>query len=296
MINRRVLQFFLLNFIFLLLVVLSSCEKFSGDQTIPAYLSIDSIALQIDDPGLQGSASHNITDAWVFIDDQTVGAYQLPARFPVLQRGKHKLTVLAGVKKDGIGATRITYPFFSEITSSIDLVPDSTVKFKLLKATYESTAKFTWKEDFEGASISMDSTHQSSAKLELTSASSSLTFEGAHSGMIVLDTAHKFFEVVTHNMFPVPVYVPIYLEMNFNSDIVFNVGVFIYGTGSIIYQNPILTLNPTNNKWKKIYIDLSTALNSYPGAQTYTVYLANFANQDIKTARVLLDNFKVITR
>ena len=296
MIYRRIFQVLLPVFLFFLLLVQSACEKFSGDQTIPAYLSIDSIALQINDPGVEGSASHNITDAWVFIDDNSIGAYQLPAHFPVLKEGKHKLTIFAGIKKDGIAATRVTYPFYAQVERNINLVPDSTLEVGLLKTAYESTSKFTWKENFEDVSMSMDTTRQSSVKLEETPSGSPLTFEGSHSGMIRLDTTHNFFEVVTHNQFPIPVSVPVYLEMNFNSSISFNVGVFIYASGYVIYQVPILTLVPTNGKWKKIYIDLSVSLNAYTGAQHYKVYLANFANQGITNALVLFDNFKVVTR
>jgi hypothetical protein len=296
MIYRRILQASLLFFVVVVLSTLNSCEKFSGDQSVPAYISIDSIALQISDPGVEGTASHSITDAWVFIDDEALGAFQLPACFPVLKKGPHKMTVYAGIKRDGIGSTRVTYPFYAMIQKDLTLAEADTVPIKLLKATYETTTSFTWKEDFEDISLSLDTTTRSNTGLHTTTSGSPLTFEGSHSGMIVLDSTHNFFEIATHDQYSIPVNKPIYLEMNFNTNLQFNVGVYIYASGYLVYQVPILTLVPTNNKWKKIYIDLSVSLNAYTGGQSYRVYMANFVGQDVTGGRVLLDNFKLVTR
>ena len=52
---------------------------------------------------------------------------------------------------------------------------------------------------------------------------------------------------------------PVYMELNFRTTCPFTVGVYLYGFTTIA-QEPVLTLNPTGGKWKKIYIDLTTAL------------------------------------
>lgn len=293
MIDRKSLHTVLPIILPFLILWLGSCEKFEGDQTVPAYISIDSIALQINDPE-EGTASQNITDAWVYIDENLVGIYQLPAHFPVLSSGKHRMTILPGIKRDGIGTTRVTYPFYSMINSNVTLAQDSTAHFSLLKTTYETTTRFIWEEDFEDVSISMDTTKKSNVGIELTQGS--LTFEGNHSGMIQMDSANSFFEVVTHNQFPIPVGEPIYLEMNFNTNNAFNVGVFILGAAYTVYQVPIITLVPTNNSWKKIYIDLSYTLNAYPGTSYFKVYMGNFKDPAVDHALILFDNLKVVSR
>ena len=76
--------FFLLFFTTLLF----SCNKFDGDQTIPAYIHIEKITLA-DNPIIsEGSLSNRITDAWVYVDDELIGAFELPATFPVLKKGE----------------------------------------------------------------------------------------------------------------------------------------------------------------------------------------------------------------
>jgi hypothetical protein len=71
MIGRKFLHILAFSFFLLLLLAQTSCEKFSGDQTVPAYMKIDSIRLTTD-YSTQGTAIHNITDAWVYIDGQLI--------------------------------------------------------------------------------------------------------------------------------------------------------------------------------------------------------------------------------
>jgi hypothetical protein len=294
MIYRRILLYLQILFLPFFLLVQTSCEKFSGDQTIPAYLSIDSIYLQTD-YSLEGSDSQNITDAWVYVDDYLVGTFQLPARFPVLKEGKHTLSVIPGVKKDGIASTRITYPFYNTVTQSVNFVPDSTFMVGVLKTTYISTAKFKWIEAFEDVTISLDTTSRSMVNIEVTPSGSPLVFEGMHSGIVQMDSALNFFEAATHNYFPIPK-APVFLEMNFNTNTSFQAGVIIYTTDYIIYQTPVLNLVPTNNKWKKIYIDLTTTLNSYSNSTNFKVYFGGFKDAAILHGTILLDNVKLVTR
>ncbi len=282
-----------LPFLLFLLAFTTACEKFSGDQTIPAYLSIDSIYLSTN-YSLQGTASHSITDAWVYVDDDLIGAFELPARFPVLKNGKHTVRILPGIKKNGISATRINYEFYSEISKQYMFSEDSTTKLNLQKTTYTASTAFTWMEDFDKISISLDTTTRSTAFIQLTNAGSPLTFEGSHSGMVVLDTVRDFFECQTHNEFPIP-YAPVFLEMNFNTSNILTIGLILYSTTNI-YTVPIINLNKTNETWKKIYIDLTTTMNAYPNVFSYRLYMGTFKDADAEETTILFDNLKLVTR
>jgi hypothetical protein len=276
---------------FLLLV--TSCEKFSGDQTVPAYLDIDSIYLSTD-YYTQGTNSQKITDAWVAVDDVPIGAFELPARFPVLNSGKHKVSVYPGIKKNGIAATRTIYSFYNPVVKELTLTPDSTTRLGVLKSTYQSTTVFPWKEDFDQAGSSLDTTNRSTAWVQRTASGSPQTFEGAHSALIVLDSVHDFFEAASHDASPIPM-APVYLELNFNTTNSLKVGVYTYGTASV-YQTAIITLKPTDGAWKKIYVDLTTTLNAYSGMTNYRVYFGTFKDAGLAQSTILLDNIKVVTR
>ncbi|MCX6268651.1 MAG: hypothetical protein NTW16_15070 [Bacteroidetes bacterium] len=291
MIYRRLFRY--ICFLSFLLILASSCEKFSGDQTIPAYVSIDSICIKTD-YYTQGTSSQRITDAWVYVDDYFLGAYELPARLPVLKSGKHNLKIFPGIKKNGIAATRVIYDFYRPISNDVILGLDSTTKAGVLQTTYQTSAVFVWKEDFEDVSLTLDTTSASIANLQRTPADSPLAFEGVYSGMVILDSLNGFFECQTHAEYNIPA-APVFLELNFNTSNTIVVGLFTYGS-TILYQTPIITLHPTNGQWKKIYIDLTTTLNAYSGMTAYRVYFSAHKDSGLTQSRILLDNFKIVTR
>ena len=272
--------------------MLTSCEKFSGDQTIPAYLKIDSIGFTSDYP-TWGSASHSITDAWVYVDGELIGAFPLPANFPVLKQGSHVVKILPGIKKDGIAETRLAYPFYNPVQKTINLVPDEHTAFGTATSSYSSEAKLLWEEDFEGTTISLDTTARSSVNITKTPAGSPLTFEKQHSGIVVMDTSNAYFECATHKSFDIP-YADVFLEMNFKTNNSVTVGVMVY-TGLIRYQVPIMTLFDTGGKWKKIYIDLATSLNTYSGATLFQVMFYNSVDAGVSHAQIVFDNIKLLT-
>ncbi|MCX6251250.1 MAG: hypothetical protein NTX61_10925 [Bacteroidetes bacterium] len=291
--HKKYLHALYLSLFFLSLLSLTSCDKFSGDQTIPAYLKVDSIYL-VSKPS-QGTASHNITDAWIYVDDQLIGIFELPARVPVLKQGKHKVRVDAGIKKNGIAATRADYVFYDPvIIEQVNFVPDSTTSLGTLHTIYSTAAQFLGMENFENAGMILDTTPRSLVGINRTAFGSDLTFEGLHSGSIVMDTTtkHNEFECVTQGNYTIPL-APVYLEMNFNTNMAFTIGVVIYVSLSIV-QYPVITLNPTNGQWKKIYIELTNSLNTYAGANTFKVYL-RATDSSVPAAQILIDNIKILT-
>jgi hypothetical protein len=83
------------------------------------------------------------------------------------------------------------------------------------------------------------------------------------------------------------------MEMNFNMNTEMTIGVYVTQYG-IVNQIPIMTLNPTNGAWKKIYIDMTTALNILSGATTFRVYFYS-KNLSGNHYTILLDNIKVLS-
>jgi hypothetical protein len=290
--NVRTLLHLIVSSIFLLLLLVqSSCEKFSGSQSIPAYLKIDTISINTD-YSTQGSANQNITDAWVYVDGVLIGTFPLPARFPVLKEGSHQLMVLPGVKKDGIAATRVSYPFYQDISKTISLVPDDTTNLGHLTTTYFTKSKFLWKEDFDDIAITIDSTNVTTERITQTPSDSPLTLEGLHSGIVTLDSVGATFGGVSHGTFGIP-YSPVYLELNFRTTTSMIVGMYITIYG-MVNQVPIMVLNPTDDVWKKIYIDLTTTLNAYAGATKFRVYFYSM-NTTGSHYRILMDNIKLLS-
>jgi hypothetical protein len=223
--------------------------------------------------------------------------FQLPATFPVLKEGTHTFSVLPGIKKDGIAATRVSYPFYNEIQTpkTVNLIAGKTLNAGILSTTYSTKTKFLWREDFDNAAITLDSTSASTLRIGQTATDSPLTLQGIHSGIVELDTVGATFAAASHSKFTIPTGSGVYMEMNFNSNAPLVIGVDIYDAAETFITNaPILTLNPANNKWKKIYIDLSTALTSYSYEKYFKVYFY-FENTDGKQYQIVLDNIKLLS-
>ena len=98
----------------------SSCNIINPAEPVPAYLHVDSFSVKTD-PLTQGSSSHRIVDAWVFVDGNIVGAFEMPVNVPVLSAGMHKVTVRPGILVNGIAATRSIYPFYSGYDTVMNL-------------------------------------------------------------------------------------------------------------------------------------------------------------------------------
>ena len=75
----------------LIVLILSSCQK-EDTVDIPTYLKIDNIVLD------EGNTTSIITDAWVYVNDQLQGVYELPAKFPVLEEDIQTVRIKAGIK------------------------------------------------------------------------------------------------------------------------------------------------------------------------------------------------------
>ena len=75
----------------------------------------------------ENGVTDNITDAWVYLNDNLQGVYELPANFPVLAKGNQTLRVKAGIKLNGISSTRSPYPFYESFIDTIDLKLNETI-------------------------------------------------------------------------------------------------------------------------------------------------------------------------
>ncbi|OQA00625.1 MAG: hypothetical protein BWY70_00654 [Bacteroidetes bacterium ADurb.Bin408] len=276
--------FILLN----LSLLIISCNKTNPDLT-PSYIAIDSIGFTT--TSLQGTDSHNITDAWIYVDDQIQGVYELPCKFPVLAEGAHKITIRAGIKINGIASTRMYYPFYEPVHYYVNLVKDSTLKLSPT-TTYNASVVFAWMENFEDGGLSLERTSKSQADIGKTSEMSDV-FEGNYSGKILLDSNKLFFECYTIEAFNLNGNAINFLELNFKTNYNFYIGIFAYLTNETI-QRSVLVLNETDT-WKKIYVNLSNAVQENITAQNYKVFFGIVKDStDSKVPSVFLDNIKLI--
>ncbi len=276
------------SLLFLLGISFFSCTKKKLEATIPAYISIDKISFTTD-PSTQGSNSENITDAWVYINDNLVGVYELPVTFPVLKEGNFKLEIFAGIKDNGISASRVRYPFYKGYVEQINLVKNKTIYIHP-QVTYYSNTKFAWLEDFESAGLSFTYTNGSDTVVNKTSTN---VFEGIGSGKVYLTDIMDFFEAKSPLISGTTLNGnDAYLELNFKTNEPLLIGIYADND-----QVGLVNLN-TTTIWKKIYINLTNVIKSKPNTNNFQLFFGlkeTFTNKfSVSNPEFLLDNIKLV--
>ncbi len=293
MLLRSVFTTFLLLFLTSLLI-LSGCRKFEGDQTIPAYLHIDSISVNAD-YFVYGSSTHKITDAWVYVNDQLIGAFELPATLPVLASGINKLEIRPGIKLNGISATRVPYPFYKPfIHEEFRFVEDSISRVNPVMTYYDNTV-MPLVEDFDKASISFEKTNRSDTTMFKTTENALYSEYSANSGLVHLKDDVKGFELATADLYQLPRQgQPVFLEIDYKCDNPFGVGLFVDDFSTITVAQ--LVVVNSSEKWNKIYINLSPNISLYGSNARFKVFFEGRLNEDDTEARFYFDNIKLVHR
>jgi len=262
----------------LIVLVLASCQKEDTDD-IPTYLKINNVALN------EGSTTSNITDAWVYVNDQLQGVYELPAKFPVLEEEIQNVRIKAGIKVNGIASGRIAYPFYSSYYEDITFTPNETKTINPTVSYLDSIDFFL--EDFEGTGVNIE--------ISAISDTSILTLVDGdnHYGAGILSDSLFIFEISTDEIKDLPqAGAPVFLELDYKSNTQFLVGVYVNYPQSVI-QKDLLWINP-KQEWNKIYVNLTTTISEGINASSFKVFIGMRRDFELEKNELYFDNLKVV--
>ena len=274
------------NIIFILIIfIFSSCEKQVQDG-IPSYIRINSFNLITQQD--EGEATTNITDAWVYIDDNIQGIYELPAHFPVLEEGQKSLKIFAGIKDNGISASRLKYPFYKSFQTITELQKDSTTNIEPI-VNYFDWTEFEI-EDFDESGILFESDAASDTTFfKLVDPNDSTNNYGA----VNIINPDFFFKASTKVLEDLPqAGLPVYLEMDYRCNTNFIIGVYSNYPNTVVPKN-LFFANP-KEEWNKIYINLTSTISEAVGASSFKIYIEMQRPYDLEKAELYIDNFKII--
>ena len=267
--------------IILILVFLSfiSCKK-DEPSNIPTYISIENIVLN-------EYTTSSITDAWVYIDDNLQGVYELPANFPVLSLGTHKLRVKAGIKDNGIAGTRIPYPFYSSFIIIDQEFNPNEIFSVAPSVNYLDSINF-FIEDFEGIGIDLvTSTESDTSIIEFDNE------DNKFGGGILVDSLINFL-ITTDELIDLPQEgAPVYLELDYKCNTQFLVGVYVNFPQSLVLQKELLWITPQED-WNKIYVNLTQTISEAVGASSFKVFISMKRDFDYDTNTIYFDNLKIV--
>lgn len=284
------------NYLYSILItlVLFSCKK---DDLTPSWLIISEIQLQTDE-GTEGPNSNAITDAWIYLDNVPFGVYSLPARIPVLEEGEHELIIYAGIKQNGISATRIKYPFYTRYDTKVNFVKEQETTVSPL-VYYKSNVQFELKEDFEdvGVDFQKDPISDTNIVLITSAAYPDIVKYGNNCGRIELSESDSIYKGFTNTTMNLPRNEDVFLEIDYMNSNSIATNVIAKNAGGTAEHPPVFILNgqdSDNMIWKKIYINLTEDVSSEINATSYELYLLALLDPENSSGVIYLDNIKVL--
>lgn len=268
----------------------TGCSWLDKDIEIPSFIRIESFDFQAL-PG-EGTSSSKIVDAWVFVNGQKIGAFQLPATIPVLASGNSEVIVFPGIELNGTAATRAVYTFYNQYSVRVELFPDSVLLLNP-QIDYVDNLNFEFIEDFESAGIVFEKTSRSDTIINKIDDAVHV-FEGTYCGEIFIDTSRDFFEVKSIDSYKLPQGGGFtFVEINCKSTIPFTVGVFA-NQYSFSTQHPVVVITPSE-KWKKIYVNLTPTVSRLQSSIDFNFFITAYLEKGGDTqGQVWIDNIKLI--
>lgn len=275
--------------LFVAIVLFTGCKE---EGEIPSYIQLEEFHLNTTTG--QGSEAHKITDAWVFANGLSIGAFQLPATVPIIAEGPTELEIFGVIKENGINSISTMYPFYSPYSATIDLKPMETKSLDL-DITYDDDVIFEIVEDFEGSHFfQSDLDGDDSTKIVLSTEDA---FEGNSSGLIVVNEENTILEAGWDEpAFFSPVQSELtWVELHYKNNIPFIVGIrgVKDGVATKVYDSVI----NRKEEWNKIYFNISSIVE--PGIfDAVQLVIVAFWTEDlgVEEGIIRIDNVKLLRR
>lgn len=277
--------------------LLFSCNKEKYTVEKPVYFSMPGFELRDADHGTNHS---RITTAWISIDKDPIGAFELPATVPVLMEdGRNDIKIYPGINLNGISSSRAIYEFFAPLDTTIQKPNGGdTIFFPVIKTRYTDRATVDIVEDFDGAGLELEPTVKSDTGIRKVN-DSSLVFRypgenNGNAGALYTTSSSRHAEVATTDYYELPQGgANVYLELSYRCNIPFIVGVIAdLPTGQ--RQQQTVVVNPHEEDWNKIYINLVTEVSSLTGSNRFKIFFGTVHQSNVETGKIFLDNIKLV--
>ena len=284
------MKLYLFLFTSIIVLISNSCVKNNQD---PTWIYIAPWTLQANQTNLEGELTHNITDAYVLVDDKIIGYFELPIKLPLLINGVKKITLYPTIHNNGISSTKKIYPFLQAYTIVANLEKNET--FKINPTTkYATNTKF-WIENFEDAGVKLE-TSTNFTPLLTTGSDPAILKYGQRYGWIHLTKSDSVWMGNTQKLALPQNGTEVYLEIDYMNTNRVLTGVNSYGSSSF-RANPNILLNSqlnSNLKWKKIYIDLKEIISYSNNYNLFEQYFEAGLDNGKEFSDIYLDNIKLV--
>ncbi|MDR0970819.1 MAG: hypothetical protein LBM25_00330 [Bacteroidales bacterium] len=294
---------FLLTFLVFVIFSFVGCNEFVGDQQTPSFIYVKGFSLvenpAINESSVDGFQSAEISDAWIYVDNEYIGTYTLPANVPILERGKHKIDVRPGVKLNGIAMTRTEYPFYTYLSQDYDLVEGKTIEIDTIDIRYrDDITVFALTELFENPYLNFTTDNVSSDSNLIVKCNNLDTVAyGSYCGAMYIGKDQSTYRIISDSIYSNN-YSSLILEMDYWCNVPFGVGLSgRYSSSSAVQYINAMTLYANKDKgWQKVYIVLGKVWQQMGYPNNFKVYFYPQNPNNIDNGWVYIDNIKVIHR
>ncbi len=276
--------------LFLLLALAFLAKNCDKPEQIPAFLAIQKIE-QTD------AADEKITDAWVYADNEFLGAFPLPAKIPILKSGSVELQIFPGVVENGDYLTPNIHPILKKWVTTVALEEGDSVAVSPMTAL-ETDTKTPLDEDFEGAHKfieDLDGDFETKMVFEAGGG-----FGGSRAGRLTVDTAHQKAETASIILDDLPTdgTKQVWLEIVYKNDFPFQFG--LAGSDGGAFETGVFqTIFNKKTSWTKMYINLTQALllsnyEKYKLTVRTVLPLDEGGKPAVPSGSIWLDNVRII--
>lgn len=273
--------------------IFSGCVKNNPD---PSWLEVNKWDFEINPNAVMdvGELTENVTDAWVFIDDQLLGVFEVPFKVPVLKSGSVNIKIYPTVRNNGISATKKIYPFLEVYELNTELVQNQTLSLNPT-TRYDKNTQF-WVEDFEDAGVKLEDDPGTVAHLETGNNPDILKY-GNNYGHVHLASADSYWIAMTNEQFNLPKGgKEVYLEIDYYNTNSLTTGLMSSTSGQK-KGNALIKINKqdvSDIKWKKIYIELTEIVSHSSSAEYFELTFEAVQDALSGEGDIYIDNIKVV--
>ena len=286
-------------------LAIASCDTHRADE--PAYVRIESLGLEdIDGCSWAGNSSSYITTAWITVDGDNLGAFDLPCEIPVIPKeGAQSIKITPGIDINGISAWRAQYPFYTSHEEDVVLTAGEVITLPtggnghVLHYGGPCLDPFMI-DHFNSAGLNLSPSSLSDTNIYLITGPQKFPAPNGESnlasGEATLSPGMQRLELITSTLYDLPTgNEDVYLELDYQTSTEIVIGVIAHRPGEMT-QAATATLRP-KDYWHHAYINLVTEVSAYPDATSYQIFIgAVRTGEDADTTDVVrLDNLRILT-
>lgn len=279
-------------FIATIILFTQSCEIINPKEGIPSYIKIDTLVHQ-------GLYPNGFSCAFLYVDYQLIGAFEIPRTIPVLASDSSIVTIRPGINKNGATYSRAEYEMAQAYETKVFLEPTKTTTINPSTIDKEKI-EIPWNENFETSAISMQAKDTLSPQIEIVR--QTRPGNTGYVGAIKIapsDTLSDIFEYEYYDSMPIYFQgVASYLEFSYKSNEPFEVRLNAYKIQtSQLHDKTIMYVFASPDEWNRIYIDFSTIVTDLGTGVFYKPYFrirrsGNLDAQD--TINVCFDDLRIV--